>query len=178
MNISIGKTIPLPINDEGPRFVINDSGITIICAINNPDSYEIDSFKSRRKTKIGALSYGRLGFIIVDFGEGFEFDVPFDIGRISNEYVPNLELWGESRKRIAITLIGCNHSNQNKVFGIRLLTASLSVSETILKILISQIKKAPIDEKEHSSLIEDAYRKYPLQKNMVEVSVIDLAGLE
>jgi hypothetical protein len=170
-----GETFPINIDITGPRIIFSGSGFDIIFPIDNPNQYERNSFKAGHPTKIGFAPFKRLGALIIDFKEGFAFDVPFDAGIEKPESIPSFENIDKST-RIAINIIGIDTANENKVFGIRYITLSPRVTQYFIQ-QISKQKSSPIDLHAYGNLINEMYTRYPDVKSIAKIALaFDKAG--
>lgn len=176
MNIIVlGKPYPYKFQWEGAKLIFTPNAISIIFAISNPHTYEIDSFLSHHPIKIGILRWNRLGVLLFDFRQGFNFDVPFDAGIELSRNVPELVISNDS-SRIKLTLVGVDSGAENRVFGIRLITTSSRVSKYVSQIISTQ-KSTPISQSDYDEMVLKTYLKYPTYRSLVNAALAnDKAG--
>jgi hypothetical protein len=173
--LALGQPYPREFHGDGPRVAFHPYGLEILFALAEPDAYEIGSFKSGRETKIGFAKWDRLGVLLVDFGEGFSFDVPFDAGIERPENVPALDITNDLA-RVPFTFIGVDPANGNRIFGMRYITASPRVSRLLVKTVNAQLA-VPVDPRTYASRVAELYARFPTSKCLVKIALAyDKAG--
>jgi len=173
--ISVGKSLPNPFPGEGPRLLMQKSGLSVVINIHNPDQYEVNALsKSSHPMKIGYASYDRLGILILDFTD-FSFDLPFDAGIENAVNIPDLTIKTE-KERISILVISADSLRSHKVIGIRGITMSPRVSRLVADKIAKQAS-SPISRNQYGALVEEMYRKFPTIKDIKKSAIaFDKAG--
>jgi hypothetical protein len=173
----LGQRYPLEFHGDGPRVVFHPSGLEILFAMSKPNEYEIGSFKAARETKIGFAKWDRLGILLIDFGEGFSVEVPFDAGIEKPDDVPCLDITSDFA-RVSFTFIAVDPANDNKIFGMRYITASPRVSRLLVKVVKAQLS-APVDTRTYTSRMAELYARYPTPKSLEKIALAyDKAGID
>lgn len=173
--ICVGKPLPNPFPEEGPKLLMQQSGLSIILNINDPDDYEKNALSSSSyPIKIGYASHDRLGILLLDF-KGFSFDLPFDAGIENPESIPDLTI-KSNQDRILLSIISADSARSHKVIGIRHITMSPRVSRLVSEKIAKQAA-SPISVSAYSSLVDQIYRKFPTTKDILKSALaMDKAG--
>lgn len=174
-SLAVGAVSPTTFPKEGVFVHFAPSGITLYLNLMNPDEYEQRALKAAHPTKIGILNYGRTGFLMIDFGDNYMLNAPFDVGIEPPENIPDLEKV-RNGGLILLLIVGVNALN-GKIFGIRGITLSGHVSKQIEKLISRQISE-PVEPTLNELAIAAAYRRYPDAKSMMRDAVMGKAGDE
>ena len=109
--LAIGSQFPLELPGEGPLLRFRPSGVDILYAMPNPSAFERRAFKSGHAMKLGIAKSDRLGALILDFGEGFSAEVPFDAGIEKPENIPDFS-GATGFSRLPVVLVGIDTADE------------------------------------------------------------------
>lgn len=85
--------------------------------------------------RIDIGKYDRIGFFVIDFGNGFSIDAPFDAGIEDDGHIPTFE-WFANGAPCSLALIGVDPCKGNRIFG----RCDVALSPLVSDHLKNQIK--------------------------------------
>lgn len=161
ITFAVGKPCPIQI-PEGCVIAFTPSGLIVYVNITSPTVKERKLFHGNI-TKIGLVKHQRMGLLLVDFGEGFNFGATFDAGIEPPANLPDYDEF-QSPMRVAISFVGVDATN-NTVFGLRSLTPSALVSGLLVKTIQSQ-SASSISFDQHNALVSSSNMAFPSFNSM------------